>query len=115
MKNSKILICLFCSFIVSCNHEPKVTGNTKEKDYSYIDSLILQSSITNDSMMVATKNSDSNITKKIETTVKQINKLEKQVEVLKKENNELKNIIDKSDDVGKPFKLLPISDGKDNR
>ena len=101
--------------IASCNNGVDNKKTNQTQDYSYLDRLIKKNSVTNDSMSNAVKNSDSSITKKIEVTVKQIDKLEKEVKVLKKENNELKNIIDKSDDVGKPFKLMPISDSKDNR
>lgn len=110
----KLYYSFFFLTIFSCNGEKKVTPEF-EKDFSYVDSLIMKNSINNDSITKAVQNSDSNITKKIETTVKQINKLENEVKVLKKENNELKNVIDKSDDVGKPFKLIPISDGKNDR
>ena len=61
-------------------------------------------------------------TKIVNETVSKITALKAEVETLKEENNVLKeenNVfkdkLDSNAAIGKPFKLLPVSNGKDNR
>jgi hypothetical protein len=89
--------------------------NIQDNDTQTVDSILEQSQrsfITADSV---SKQSDSLINQKVTVAVKQINTLKETVKTLKEENNDLKIKLDSVDDVGKPFKLLPVSAGKDNR
>lgn len=109
MKNF-ILISLF---LIGCNSETK--PDVEVENISSIDSLIIQSQKNLISLDSASKSTDSSISGKVEKTVKQINTLKQEVTQLKQENNELKVKINNSNDVGKPFKLLPVSNSQDNK
>jgi hypothetical protein len=52
---------------------------------------------------------------KITTLKAEVKTLKEENNVLKEENNVFKVKLDSNTAVGKPFKLLPVSDGKDNR
>lgn len=104
---------LLLTLLLSCSSpEVKIEENEKDKE---IDSILKRSE---ESFTVADstgKETDKLINSKVEKTVKQITTLKKEVDVLKKENIVLKTIADNAVDAGKPFKLLPVSNGKDNR
>jgi len=108
----KILI-LVCLFFYGCSSQPK--KNVISSQDAAIDSLIRKNELNLISIETTNKLTDSTITGKVEKTVKQINTLKNEVKQLKEENNELKNKINDINDVGKPFQLLPVSNGKDNR
>lgn len=99
--------------LVGCN-SPEINIKDNETPET-VDSIIEQSQrsfVTADSVG---RESDQFINTKVAKTVKQITTLKEEVKILKAENNELKIKLDSVDDVGKPFKLLPVSSGKDNR
>jgi hypothetical protein len=54
-------------------------------------------------------------TKIVEQTVSKITTLKAEVKTLKEENNAFKVKIDSNTAVGKPFKLLPVSNDQNNR
>lgn len=99
-------------FLFGCNYQK--TTEIDNNNLS-IDSLIIESQKKLIQLDSTSKVTDSNITGKVEKTVKQINTLKEEVTQLKKENNELKTQINNSNDVGKPFKLLPVSNGQENK
>jgi cell shape-determining protein MreC len=106
------LVFLFLIFLVSCN-SPEL--NVQNDEPQAVDSILEQSQrsfVTADS---ANKQSDELINRKVTKTVKQITTLKEEVKTLKEENNELKTKLDDAVDAGKPFQLLPVSNGKDNR
>ena len=89
--------------------------NIQSNETQSVDSILEQSEksfITADSIG---RRSDELINKKVTKTVQQISTLKEEVKTLKEENNELKTKLDDAVDAGKPFKLLPVSNGKDNR
>lgn len=102
-----LLAMLGCS-----SNETKIEEN---ETFKALDSVIEQNKKNIVTVDIASKKSDSSITKKIEKTVKQINILKEENKQLKKENNDLKIKLNDATDVGKPFKLLPVSNGEDNR
>lgn len=107
----RFLFILLILLVACSSPETNIQGNENQA----IDSIIEQSQrsfITADSVG---KQSDSLINQKVTVAVKQINTLKETVKTLKEENNDLKIKLDSVDDVGKPFKLLPVSASKDNR
>lgn len=110
MKYSLLLFLL----ILGCS-SPSETKIEEDETYSAIDSIIGQSQKNLIVLDSTSKRTDSTITGKVEKTVKQISTLKEENTKLKKENESLKDKLDNATDVGKPFKLLPVSDGKDNR
>ena len=92
--------------------ETKIENN---ETYSAIDSIIGRSKENIILLDSTNKRTDSTITGKVEKTVKQISTLKEENSKLKKENENLKNKLDDATDVGEPFKLLPVSNGQDNR
>lgn len=110
----KTLYTLALLLLIGC--QPSI--NTKiENDESInkIDSILDQSQQTFTTSNTASTKGDSTINQKVEKTVKQITTLQATVQQLKAENNELKVKLDSADDLGKPYQLLPVSGGKDNR
>lgn len=104
------------SIIVGCKEnksESKINEN--ENEFEFIDTLIRKSEESFVTVTRANQKSDSSINKKVEKTVKQITTLKEEVKQLKQENNELKNKINDANDVGQPFRLLPVSNGQNNR
>jgi hypothetical protein len=95
----------------SSNNTSKIEVNETTNKADSILNQSKQSLITADQ---ASKSSDSSINQKVEKTVKQITTLKTEVKQLKEENNALKTQLNDATDAGKPFKLLPVSDGKDN-
>ena len=95
------------------------TSNTSKTEVNEtdtkIDSIINQSKQNLVILDQASRKSDSSITKKVEKTVKQITTLKEEVKTLKEENNELKIKLDDATDGSKPFQLLPVSSGKNDR
>lgn len=89
--------------------------NTQNNETQSIDSILEESKRHFVSADSVGRESDQFINSKVTKTVQQITTLQKEVKTLKAENNELKVKLDSVDDVGKPFKLLPVSPGKDNR
>ena len=110
MKYSLLLFLL----ILGCS-SPSETKIEEDETNSTIDSIIGQSKKNLIVLDSTSKRTDSTITGKVEKTVKQISTLKEENTKLKKENEALKDKLDDATDVGKPFKLLPVSDGKDNR
>lgn len=110
MKYSILLLLI----VLGCT-SPTETKIENNETYSAIDSIIGQSKKNLVGLDSTIKRTDSTITGKVEKTVKQIQTLKEEVKQLKEENNELKAKVDDANDVGKPFKLLPVSNGKDNQ
>ena len=100
--------------ILGCS-SPNETKIEKDEAYSAIDSIIGKSQKNLIGLDSTSKRTDSTITGKVEKTVKQISNLKEENTKLKKENEALKDKLDDATDVGQPFKLLPVSNGKDNR
>lgn len=116
MKNKlKTVVGILLFFLISgCStSEPKT--KLEENEFENIDTILRRSEKNFSSVTRVTEKSDSSIQKKVEKTVKQINTLKNEVKLLKEENNVLKSKIDDVDDVGKPFQLLPVSNGKNDR
>ena len=106
----------FLAIVVLIGCQPKVNEKIETNEsIDKIDSIINQSQQTFAASSEASAKSDSTINEKVEKTVKQITKLQATVQQLKAENNELKVKLDSADDLGKPFKLLPVSGNKDDR
>lgn len=105
---------LLLLLIVSCG-TPSVQKMEINETDTNIDSIINQSRENLILLDQASRESDSSIAKKVEKTVKQITTLKEEVKQLKTENNALKIKVDDADDAGKPFELLPVSGGKDDR
>ena len=106
------LVFLLLIFLVGCG-SPET--NIQSNETQTVDSILEQSQrsfVTADSVG---RKSDELINSKITKTVQQISTLKEEVKTLKEENNELKTKLDDAVDAGKPFKLLPVSNGKDNR
>jgi len=104
---------LLLILLVGCN-SPETNIQDNETPQA-IDSILEQSQrsfVTADSVG---RESDQFINTKVTKTVQQISTLKEEVKTLKAENNELKVKLDSVDDVGKPFHLLPVSNGKNNR
>lgn len=105
---------LLLTLVLGCS-SPSETKIEQDETNSTIDSIIGQSQKNLIVLDSTSKRTDSTITGKVEKTVKQISTLKEENTKLKKENEALKDKLDDAIDVGKPFKLLPVSDGKDNR
>lgn len=105
---------LLLTLVLGCS-SPSETKIIEDETYSTIDSIIGQSKKNLIVLDSTSKRTDSTITGKVEKTVKQITTLKEENTKLKKENEALKDKLDDAADIGKPFKLLPVSDGKDNR
>jgi len=106
------LLLLLLIFLVGCS-SPEV--KTESNETQAIDSILEQSErsfVTADSVG---RKSDEFVNSKVTKTVKQISTLKEEVKTLKAENNELKTKLDDAIDAGKPFQLLPVSNGKNNR
>lgn len=104
---------LLLIFLVGCS-SPETNVQNNETSQA-VDSILEQSQrsfVTADSVG---RESDQFINTKVTKTVQQISTLKEEVKTLKAENNELKVKLDSVDDVGKPFQLLPVSTGKNNR
>ena len=94
---------------------PIETKIQKDETITAIDSIIGQSQKNLLVLDSTSKRTDSTITGKVEKTVKQISTLKEENTKLKKENESLKEKLNDASDVGKPFELLPVSNGKNNR
>lgn len=104
---------LLLILLVGCS-SPEVKIQSDETSQA-IDSILKQSErsfVTADSVG---RRSDEFVNSKVTKTVKQISTLKEEVKTLKAENNELKTKLDDAVDAGKPFQLLPVSNGKNNR
>lgn len=110
----KLVYALLGTLLIGCN-DNNTSKTENNETYSAIDSIIGQSQKNLTVLDSTSKRTDSTITGKVEKTVKQISTLKEENTKLKKENESLKDKLDDATDVGKPFKLLPVSDGKDNR
>ena len=107
------LLFVFLILLAGCD-SPETNIQDNETPQA-VDSILEQSQrsfVTADSVG---RESDQFINTKVAKTVKQITTLQKEVTTLKAENNELKTKLDDAVDAGKPFQLLPVSNGKDNR
>ena len=114
-KNHNLIISGLLSLMIMGCESNKQESKNEENTYESIDTILRRNEENFISISRASEKSDSSITKKVEKTVKQINTLKEEVKQLKEENNELKIKVDDANDVGKPFQLLPVSNGKDNR
>lgn len=95
----------------STEQTPKIENN----EFESIDTILRRSEKNFNTVNRASEKTDSSISEKVEKTVKQINNLKEVVKQLKEENNELKVKINDASDNGKPFQLLPVSSGKNDR
>jgi len=100
--------------VLGCTSQPQ-TKSENDKTIKSIDSIIRESQKNLITLDSATKKTDSTITGKVEKTVKQISTLKEENTKLKKENADLKDKLNDATDAGKPFELLPVSGGKNNR
>lgn len=108
------LLSILLILLVSCNHAPETNVQNDETSQT-VDSILEQSQksfITADSVG---KQSDQFINRKVTKTASQISVLKEEVKTLKEENNVLKIKLDDAADDSKPFQLLPVSSGKNNR
>jgi uncharacterized coiled-coil DUF342 family protein len=113
MKN--IIVAFFIStMILGCN-STKQEIKSENNELESIDTILIRSEKNFVTVNRINQKSDSSISNKVNKTVKQINTLKEEVKQLKEENNELKTKINDANDAGKPFQLLPVSNGKDNR
>jgi hypothetical protein len=101
---------LLLTLLVGCS-VPEINVENNDK----VDSVIEQSKKNFFSADSVSKQSDSLINKKVTKAVEQITTLKQEVKILKQENNDLKIKLDDATDVGKPFQLLPVSSGKNDR
>lgn len=111
--NFKLSIIL--SFMIIGCDSNKPETKIEENGLESIDTILRRNQENFVTISRASEKSDSSISQKVEKTVTQINTLKNEVKQLKEENNELKAKVDDANDVGKPFKLLPVSGGQDNR
>jgi len=109
----KTLYFLLFLLILGCNSN-NVSKIENDEKINKIDSILNQSKQNLISVDRANQKGDSSINQKVEKTVKQITTLKTEVKQLKAENNALKDKLNDANDAGKPFKLLPVSDDKDN-
>ena len=110
----KLVYALLFMLVIGCNsnNTPKIENDETIKK---LDSIINQNEQNLVTLNQANQSSDSSINQKVEKTVKQITTLKTEVKQLKKENNALKTQLNDANDAGRPFKLLPVSNGQDNR
>lgn len=111
--NFKLAI-IFSLVMIACNSN-KLENKIEENGLESIDTILRRNQENFTTVSRASEKSDSSISKKVEKTVNQINTLKNEVKQLKEENNELKAKVDDANDIGRPFKLLPVSNGQDNR
>ena len=104
---------LVLSIIGGCD-ENKQTIKQNENGLESIDTILRRSEENFVTVSRANEKTDSSISNKVTKTVKQINTLKEEVKQLKEENNELKIKVSDANDAGKPFQLLPVSNGQDN-
>ena len=110
----KTLYTLALVLLIGCQPQTNTKIETDES-INKIDSILNQSQQTFAASSQASAKSDSTINEKVEKTVKQISTLKTEVKQLKEENNALKvKLTDTVDDI-KPFKLLPVSSGQNDR
>ena len=114
-KSFKLSIPIILSLIIVGCNQHKQEIKTSENEFQSIDTILRRSEENFVTVNRANQKSDSSIQNKVDKTVKQISTLKEENTKLKKENETLKDKLDDATDVGKPFKLLPVSDGKDNR
>jgi len=108
----RLVLSILLIILVGCSSsEPKLQVD----EINTVDSILEQSQKNFVSADSTSRKSDQLINQKVTKTVNQITTLKQEVKVLKAENNELKTKLDDAVDAGKPFKLLPVSNGKDNR
>lgn len=104
---------LLLIFLVGCS-SPEVNIQDNETSKA-VDSILEQSERSFVAADSVGRESDEFINSKVSKTVKQITTLKEEVKILKSENNVLKTKLNDNADTGEPFKLLPVSNGKDNR
>lgn len=104
---------LFLLIILGCSSQTEIKQE-KDETTSIMDSIMEQSKRNLIVLDSTSKKTDSTITGKVEKTVKQITVLKEENTKLKKENDALKVKLDDISDNGKPFELLPVSNGKGN-
>lgn len=104
---------LLLIFLVGCS-SPEVNIQDNETSQA-VDSILEQSERSFVAADSVGRESDEFINSKVSKTVKQITTLKEEVKILKSENNVLKTKLNDNADTGEPFKLLPVSGGKDNR
>ena len=110
----RIIYVLLLILAIGCNSN-NTTKIENDETIKKLDSIINQNEQNLTTLDQASKASDSSINKKVETVVKQITTLKEENKQLKTENNALKVKIDDNVDAGKPFELLPVSNGKNDR
>lgn len=103
---------LLLIFLVGCS-SPEI--KTESNETQAIDSILEQSERSFVAADSVGRESDEYVNSKVSKTVQQITTLKEEVKILKSENNVLKTKLNDTPDVGEPFKLLPVSGGKDNR
>lgn len=110
----KRFIFLLLVLFFSCKSEIKQTSSSVDKT---LDSVLSMSSKNLQMSDTIQKVADQQTTNKINKTVQTIQKLEVENKQLKKELNEVTKKLDAvtNPDNGVQFKLLPISDNKENR
>ena len=94
---------------------PNQTKLEKDEKLTTIDSIIGENQRNLLVLDSTNKRTDSTISGKVEKTVKQITTLKEENTKLKKENESLKTKLDDATDIGQPFELLPVSNGKGNQ
>lgn len=105
---------LFLLALLGCT-SPSETKVENNEAFKAIDSIIGESQKNLLSLDSTSKRTDSTITGKVDKVVKQISTLKEENTKLKQENEVLKDKLNDAVDVGKPFKLLPVSNGENNR
>lgn len=115
MKRASLTIAIILSLaILGCGRN-KSEIKIEDDGLESIDTILRRNQENFTAVNRANQKSDSSISKKVEKTVNQISTLKEEVKQLKEENNELKIKVNDANDAGEPFKLLPVSSGKDNR
>jgi len=112
-KTNIIIVCVLFT-IMACNSNKQQT-KIEKNEFESIDTILKRNQENFTTVNRASEKSDSSISEKVEKTVDQIKTLKNEIKELKEENNELKIKINDANDVGWPFHLLPVSDGKNNR
>lgn len=88
--------------------------NIEEKKYGEVDTLIKTNKDNLSLGWDEDKKSDTFILNKLKKVIYKIDTLKLEIKQLKIENHELKSNNVDTDDVGKPYVLLPISDDQKN-